>query len=143
MKNIIITAILLFGQFALSHGENKPGPHRGYIRMPGAFHTEVVPINATDFQVFLLDLNWQKPTVVDSSVQAKVVSLNKEIAFGCNKDGDHFMCKIPTGFSLNRGQLILKAKRENSTGADAIYELPLNRGQSPVEKPHEGHTNGH
>ncbi len=54
-----------------AHGEDKPGPHGGFIRMPGAFHTEVVK-EKEGYRVYLLDINWKNPSVLDSAVLASI-----------------------------------------------------------------------
>ena len=41
MMAFLVTFILMTSQ-SWAHGEDKYGPHKGFIRMPGAFHTELV-----------------------------------------------------------------------------------------------------
>ena len=53
-----------------AHGEDRPGPHGGIIRMPGAFHTELRPKSNREFELFLLDMKWGEPSVAQSSVEA-------------------------------------------------------------------------
>lgn len=118
---------LFFALNAFAHGEDKPGPSGGFIRMPGAFHTELVPDSkGQSFQVYLLDINFKNPTVKDSSVEMQLEQKdNKIINFNCSTMGDnHFFCKPKKKYLSTEGKLILKVKREKATG-QAEYKLPL------------------
>lgn len=118
--------MLLFQIKAFGHGEDKPGPNGGYIRMPGAFHTELVQINDQKFKVYLLDINWKNPTTKDSSLEASIKFKAESINASCKAESTVFVCDLPKGKSLKSAKEIsLKAKRENAVGAVASYELPL------------------
>lgn len=120
----IIASLVNFQAFG--HGEDKPGPNGGYIRMPGAFHTEVVQVNAQKFKVYLLDINWQNPTVKDSSIDATVKFKSSQVNASCKAEGNYFSCELPKGKSLKVAtEITLKAIREKVTGGLANYELPL------------------
>ncbi len=43
-------------------------PNGGFIKMPGAFHTEVVPVGQNKLKVFLLDMNWKNPSILNSNL---------------------------------------------------------------------------
>ena len=55
---LIFSTLTVLSVNLFAHGEDKPGPHGGYIRMPGSFHTEVVKEKA-GYRVYLLDINWK------------------------------------------------------------------------------------
>ncbi len=112
---------LLLPVLAFGHGEDKPGPNGGYIRMPGAFHTEVVP-EKESFRVYLLDVAWQNPTVKNSYVRYSGTG-QKEIR--CRAKKTYFLCPFPKGVKLDKGRLQISSQREGTTGADALYDLPL------------------
>lgn len=116
-----ISLLILVSINALAHGEDRPGPHGGYIRMPGNFHTEVIQ-EKTGFRIYLLDIHWKNPTVLDSSVSATLQIGRKKTELSCVKESKSFLCafKSPT-----KGVLTVIAKREGQTGAVANYNLPL------------------
>jgi len=112
--------ITAFASVGLSHGENKPGPHGGFIKMPGAFHTEVVPVSKTQVQVFLLDMDWKNPITDKSSVTANGMI--------CKPKDTTFICDLGKKANIEKkGKLEIKATRLEQKGNSAIYELPLNR----------------
>ncbi len=145
MYRLIITlALIVFSSLAEAHGEDQPGPNGGFIKMPGAFHTEVVPIDKTKLKVFLLDFEWKNPLVKDSAVtvthKLKAVSTAK-----CEPQGTHFACEFPKTVDLSRkgGQLTVEAQREKQKGNAAVYQLPLALAPTAVVAPdHSGHS-GH
>lgn len=110
---------------AYAHGEDKPGPHGGHIKMPANFHTEVIADKDGSFHVYLLDIQFQNPTVKDSEIKAFVKSGKKKINLKCAVMGEnHFHCKGSK--PITSGSLTLKAKREGTWASmDAKYDLPL------------------
>lgn len=129
-KQNLLKLAVLFGlvsaQSIFAHGEHKPGPHGGEIRMPGAFNTEVSSYKDLGFKIYLLDINFENPISKDSSVLGKVLSNGKEIALSCSSHPDHFYCEFPKGVSVSKGELILIPTRAGSKGAQTKYVLPLN-----------------
>lgn len=117
--------ITFAASFALSHGEDKFGPHKGFVRMPGAFHTEVVPVSKDKIKVFLLDMGWENPSIKDSNVVLEIKQASKKSLLDCTPATDHYSCKLPKGFDLKSGTLELQATRESQKGNLATYELPL------------------
>lgn len=111
--------ILSFNAFA--HGEDKAGPHGGYIRMPGAFHTEVVK-EKEGYRVYLLDIDWKNPSVLDSSVSAFIQVGKKKTDLTCSQESSSYFCKSKLP---QKGNLNILAKRQGQTGAMALYKLPL------------------
>lgn len=114
-----LLSILSLKLFA--HGEDKPGPHGGYIRMPGAFHTEVVK-KKDGYRIYLLDINWKNPSVLDSSIEASIENDKKLTQLTCKKETDSYLCKSKL---RQKGNLKIKATREGQVGEIAIYKLPL------------------
>ena len=125
----IAITLFIFGFLnfkAFGHGEEKPGPNGGYIRMPGGFHTELVKINDQKFKVYLFDINWKKPTIEKSSVEAIVKYKASETPVLCKPEGSFFTCELEKGKSLKSAEEItLKATRENTIGVPVKYSLPL------------------
>jgi len=123
----IVAAVLgglLYTQLSFAHGEGELGPNKGYIRMPGGFHTEVVP-TGKNFKVFLLDIEFKNPTVANSTVEFVLIQNKKEIKNSCSSEMDHFSCALPKDVSLKSGVLQIKASRNGVTGGIAEYKLPL------------------
>lgn len=122
-----------------AHGEDKPGPHGGHIQMPGAFHTELMLDESQGAHIFLLDINFQNPTVKDSKIEMKFVGDKKQIPFTCSvMGGNHFHC-VPQGKYPNKGELRLKPIREKVVGAEVIYKIPLETAKAPAKSNHQGH----
>ncbi len=123
-------SLILFSNFIIStsafaHGEEKYGPNNGFIKMPGAFHTEVVPVNDGSYLVYLVDFHNKSPTVKDSSIEFQVKNNEKLITFDCKVvKNSHYKCSYNEKITDN-GQIILTAKRLGSQGKPAIYDLPL------------------
>lgn len=125
LKMVIVTLLgLLYGQFALSHGEDKLGPNGGFVRMPGAFHTEVVP-GKGNFQVFLLDIEFKNPIVAESNVEFTLKQSGRETKETCKSERNYFVCSLAKGTSLQTGELEVKASRSNAVGGIVNYKLPL------------------
>jgi len=139
--------IFAFATQSFGHGEDKPGPNGGFIRMPGVFHTEVVPDKKDQsFHLYLLDIEFKNPTVKDSSVDAHFEHKGKpNIKFSCEvMGGNHYHCKPSQKYSSKKGKLILSVKREGQTGT-SVYEMPL-KWQTPQVVPsdaHKGHDMHH
>lgn len=142
----LITLSLLFSQFAFAHGEDKPGPHGGFIRMPGAYHTEIVPKADGVLEIYLLDMEWKNPVVKDSSVEAEVRGGKAPAAKAkCRAEKASFRCEFPKG-AATKGEgreIVLTTTREKQKGNAAVYPLPF-KFSSPVhpathDDPHAGH----
>lgn len=117
----------LFAAQVFAHGEDKYGPNKGYIRMPGTYHTELVPQKDGSYQVFLLDVQNKNPKVKDSSVELVLNSSTKTINFVCTpKTETYFQCQSN---EINKeqkiGKIVLKTKRNSIPAKEAIYNLPL------------------
>lgn len=130
----ILTALSLN---VFAHGEDKPGPHGGYIRMPGAFHTEVVK-EKNGYRIYLLDINWKNPSVLDSDVKASIQVGKNKTDLSCTKESDSYLClsSLP-----QKGVLNINSKREGQVGGiPSSYNLPLKFEIPKSEMPeHKGH----
>ena len=126
MKHLKIYVIFLGLFFGVtkgnSHGDETPGPNGGQIRMPGAFHTEVIS-KPKGFQVYLLDIEFKNPTVENSTLNGIVTIDDKKNKFTCQPIKDHFFC--PYDGSQKSGNLELMAVRNSVKGIAAQYKLPL------------------
>lgn len=122
---IIPTIILLAVSVTLAHGEDKPGPHGGHIRMPGNFHTELVADQNGVYRVYLLDMQFKNPIVINSDVETYIQKGKKKINLKCSVAGaEFFLCK--TARPLKSGELVINAKRDGvSASLGAQYKLPL------------------
>lgn len=144
---LLLTAMLLTSSFAFAHGEDKPGPNGGHIKMPANFHTELIADKDGSFHIYLLDIQFQNPTVNNSEIKAYVKSGKKKTNLKCSvMGGSHFHCKGAK--PVKSGTLVLKAKREGTWASmEAKYELPLKsfdvKIESSAPSKNEDHSKHH
>lgn len=135
---IILTLILLTASAkSFGHGEDKFGPNGGYLKMPGGFHTEVVPEKDGKLKIYLLDINFKSPKVKKSKVAVTINNGNKKDII-CKPNRDHFRCET-TKSDLTKGTLTIVAVRSTAKGAEAMYELPLALAKPSTEIKSENH----
>lgn len=141
MKLLILGATLVshfVAQIAFGHGEDKPGPNGGFIRMPSAFHTEVILTSPNTLKVFLLDMQWKNPSIKDSSLSVNHTK-DKALKTKCSIESNYYVCILPKDVDLNKkGELLVGAKREGQEGMTVSYELPLK-----LQKVDDGHGSHH
>lgn len=139
MKAIILILSLCASLQALAHGEDRFGPHGGYVRMPGAYHTEVILDGKNKLKVYLLDINWKNPVTKNSSVEAVHSTQPKEVV-KCQMQVTYFECVFPENTELTKkGQIVLRTQRDGQKGNEATYDLPLKL----VKSDDGGHGNHH
>ncbi|EMK00368.1 MULTISPECIES: hypothetical protein [unclassified Leptospira] len=128
-QKMIFIAILvfLFNFPILSHGENKPGPHGGLIRMPGNFHVEILDLGNSKYQIYLLDINFENPSLKSSSLVAKLRTSEGYKNLSCEAAKNSFICTGDPKSKKTKKELILFANRENSKGSEIKLELPLKK----------------
>jgi hypothetical protein len=124
-RYVFVLALLsVFEVFA--HGEDQLGPHGGHIRMPGAFHTELVAEGETSFKVYLLDVQFKNPSTKNSSVRAEIKFKNESLAVACKAMKNLFSCTLPNGRSLKGAtEIALSSDRGVAKGTTAVYKWPL------------------
>lgn len=143
LKHWILAASLLMPASLWAHGEDKPGPNGGHIQMPGPFHTELEMDSEQGAHIFLLDLNFQNPTVKDSSVTAYFKGKTGKITFQCSvMGGNHFHCK-PDKKLPAKGELVIKAVREKAQGNEVTYQLPLKPFKDAAPAQETDHSHHH
>lgn len=137
-KTITVIAsliIVLSSDSVIAHGEDKPGPNGGFIRMPGAFHTELILETKNRLKVFLLNMEWKNPSVVKSNVH--ILHNNKSKA-ECKISENSYICIFPKTVDLTKkGSLKVMATRENQKGNEVSYSLPFKL--KVVDDGHGGH----
>lgn len=136
MRRLILALVTLLPAAVFAHGEDKPGPHGGVIRMPGAYHTEAVPGTGRSFKVYLLDMEWKNPSIADSGVSASAGG----VSAACLPVSDHFVCTFPKAV-LTKGTLVVKSRRAGQEGNEAKYSLPLKAPAAKADGAAE--TSGH
>ena len=128
MKNIIFilaAAIMANSELSLAHGEDKAGPNGGFIRMPGAFHTELVLEGKNILKVYLLDMQWKNPSVQNSSLEA-IFSGKKSVKAACAVTDVNYICTFPKDTDLTaNGKLSVLAQRNGEKGSQVTYPTPL------------------
>lgn len=130
--NQLLTGLLLssiMGATSLyGHGEDHPGPNGGFVKMPGAFHTELVPEGEKNIKVYLLDMGFQNPMTKGSTVSAKMTANGKNLDITCTAQVDFFKCALPVKLSAAlSGKIVIEAERDGKKGVPATYNLPLKR----------------
>ena len=122
---LVLMVAMILPAVGWGHGDDKPGPHGGIVRMPGALHTELLPLNDHSFAVYLLDLSFKDPIVLDSSVEASVRVGAGVKPLTCKADTDRFVCALDPATALDQGMLLLNARRKGVASIEMQYELPF------------------
>ena len=117
----IVTCLAMSG-LTFAHGENLPGPHGGAIRMPGIFHTEMLPVS-NGFKIMLLDLQFANPSTRNSSVTANLVSGMTTVELKCQKKTDYFLCYADKQSIEPDSELQVTSVREKAVGKTVSYPL--------------------
>lgn len=124
-KLLLVTCIILISNSALAHGEDKPGPNGGFIRMPGAFHTELLPVGKNKLKAYLLDIQWKNPSVRQSNLEI-IYSGKSVINAKCEIKENYYLCEFPKTVDLTKkGELRVLAQREEQQGMEVSYPLPF------------------
>ncbi len=145
----IFSFLMTDSSFVLAHGEDQPGPNGGEIRMPGAFHTEILVQGKDQVRVYLLDMDWKNPTVNESKVEVShlidIAGKTKRHHAQCLKKNDFYLCRFLKDVDLAKGgRLQVTAQREKQKGNVVTYDLPLKfkgteKGKSTGHSDHSGH----
>lgn len=143
MKTYVLflaSALILDSNLAWAHGEDKPGPNGGFIRMPGAYHTELVPQGKNSLKVFLLNLQWKDPTLKNSKIEINYQGKTSAAA-KCSTSKNYFICTFPTSVDLTaKGQLKVLSEREGQKGIEVTYPLPFTlEAAAATPTDHSGH----
>jgi len=120
---LVSGSAFLFSSRAHAHGEDKLGPHGGMIRMPAAFHTElVIAKDQKSFEIYLLDIAFKNPTVEKSSVQAALIDeAQKRLSLECRAEKAAFRCPVPAASDLSRATIEVVATRLGVKGNPVSY----------------------
>lgn len=118
----------IFSTASLAHGEDALGPHKGYVKMPGAYHVEVVP-GENKIDIILLDINFKNPTVLNSYVKAQIKSRNSSYSLECEALDNHFSCPVSSRLLAKKGSLYVESERQLAEGTRLEYALPLRLGK--------------
>lgn len=123
IKIVTSLFLVLFSSVSFAHGMNALGPNGGYIKMPGAFHTELIDKGAT-IHVYLLDMGFKNPTTTESAVNIKYKG-NIGFNYICKKSTLSFVCEKPKDGLKDIKEIVVNAMRNNEIGKEAVYSLPL------------------
>lgn len=143
-KNYSLTALAIFllnPLFVFAHGEDKAGPNGGFIRMPGAYHTELILDGKNKLKVYLLNLQWKNPSLINSKVSISYSGKSKATAT-CKPEKNFYLCSFPEPIDLTEsGNLKVLSQREGQEGIEVSYPLPF-KFEAPATK-QEGHGSHH
>lgn len=139
MNQLICAALtLLVSLTAFAHGEDKLGPHGGFIQMPGAYHTELVPEGTHTLKVYFLDISWKPQAPNESSVSISYAG-KKTLQATCESQETHFACTFPPEVDLGKkGKLVVTSQHEKQKGNEVTYKLPLK-----LQSENAGHGGAH
>lgn len=124
MTSSMAAVAMLAPALTLAHGSDKPGPHGGEIRMPGAYHVEAVALGDS-LMVYLLDMRFENPTTRNSAVEVRLHQQGEARKLACEARVDAFRCPLPGKTQLGQGRLEIVSRRGDNPPARASYELPL------------------
>lgn len=127
----LLTFVLTVTTSVYAHGEDKLGPNKGYIRMPGPYHIEVVPLK-NKLNVVLLDLNLKNPTVLNSFVKVRVTSGSESYMLHCEPQSNYFSCPVNSHLLKQIGTLKIESERQLTEGISVEYPLPLRLKKSLI-----------
>lgn len=126
MRKWIYAAVttLAFSQTLYAHGEDQLGPHKSFIRMPGAYHVEVVP-KKNSSRIMLLDMHFKNPTVQNSNIKVHIKSGKENYTLKCKPSTYYFLCPVNNNLLKTEGMLTVESERAMSKGVNVEYPLPL------------------
>ncbi len=122
MKTLLI-CILLLPVSAFSMGGDKAGPNGGFIKMPGAFHVELID-KGEEYQIYLLDISMKNPTTLNSSVSIRI-NKDNSMKIICQATKTYFLCPKPKKDLNELKELMVDSMRNKIRGGTAHYKIPL------------------
>ena len=120
----IFLGMSIFIALANAHGEHEKGPHGGVIRMPGAFHTELLKTSNSEIKIYLLDIEFKNPVTENSKVSVYWYRGTKSKLLKCNTEKDYFKCNLPIALKL-KDKIEIRANRQGTEGDFAKYNYPF------------------
>jgi hypothetical protein len=129
LKSTLLSLLLTATGRVYAHGMNALGPHGGYIKMPGDFHTELVETK-TNFHLYLLDMKFQNPTTENSSVSITYNSssnstVNSSSPTVCEAVKNNFICLKPKDGMKEIKSITFSIKKKQGPPRSALYHWPL------------------
>ncbi len=137
---IALVTVLLNPLFVFAHGEDKAGPNGGFIRMPGAYHTELIPDGKNKLKVYLLNMQWKNPSLVNSRVSISYSGKSTATAT-CKPERNFYLCSFPESVDLTeKGNLKVLSQREGQEGIEVSYPIPFKLEPAAAkQEDHSGH----
>lgn len=108
---------------ASAHQMDKLGPNGGYVKMPGAYHVEVVD-KGDVLNVYLLDIQFKNPLTENSSVAVTYYG-SQPFETECKKQEHYFVCPLPKAGLTSYKRVSIKSVRNKIKAGLAVYDLPL------------------
>lgn len=118
---ILLTTLISSGAFA--HGMNKPGPNKGYVRMPGTYHIELVAAKNI-LKVYILDMTF-KPLPMTKATAAITLKGLKEEKIECTKGTEFFLCDTKDTNMKKYKEILVESSKAGERVATSTYKLPL------------------
>lgn len=120
---VTILLTLMASNIALAHGMNKAGPHGGYIRMPGDYHIELVPVDK-EFKVYFLDMKFT-PIVLNEATLKLTLNGKKPLKAQCLRETHFFRCDINEQSFKKFKEIVIESSKNGKTEATSTYKIPL------------------
>lgn len=138
MTFFLTVSLFVMSLSVFAHGENKAGPHGGHIRMPGAFHTELV-LESQVVRVYLLDMSFKNSTTENSKISLSALSKAGSIPAHCSEKKTFYECRFPEKISTY-SKIKLTAQRKGLKGKEVHYPLPLKFKDASMDIDHSQHN---
>lgn len=125
MKASFVTILLstLISSTVFAHGMNKPGPNNGYVRMPGAYHIELVS-DKNSLKVYVLDIAF-KPLPLTKATVKITLKGPKEVGVDCVRGAEFFSCDIKDANMKKFSEILVISSKAGERAATSTYKLPL------------------
>ena len=125
MKASFVTLLLtlVLSQTAFAHGMNKAGPHGGYVRMPGAYHVELVPVDK-ELKVYFLDMAFA-PISIDQASVTLTLRGKTTLKAECLKELHFFRCDTKDQSFKSFREIIVESTKDGKASASSNYKVPL------------------
>lgn len=122
-KIVFLLSLLTNLSSAFAHGEDKPGPNSGYIRIPGAYHTEIIQDGKSALKVYILDLQFKNPSTDQNKLE---ILHSSKVKAACEPKDNYYQCTFPETVDLSKkGKLTVTSERRGQEGMVVSYPLPL------------------
>lgn len=120
---VTLVTLLIISSTVSAHGMNKPGPHGGFVRMPGTYHIELVP-SGLELKVYFLDMNF-KPLPISDAIVELTLNGKKPFKAQCLKEMQFFRCDTNEQSYKKFKEISIESSIKGSDETKSVYKVPL------------------